>query len=157
MNTKDKVLLCHLRNNARTPLTILSRRTKIPVSTLYDRIKLNEKKNIIKKHTTLLNFDKIGFPVRAVLEFDIEHAEIETFCTFLSKHQNVNNAYRINNKYNYLVEGVFEDIKSTDDFLNEVEQKFNVKNKELHFIIDDITIEKFMTNENLLNLLYRAE
>lgn len=157
MNGKDKLLLCHLRNNARTPLTILSRRTKIPVSTLYDRIKSNEKKNIIKKHTTLLNFDKIGFPIRAVLEFDVDHKEIKIFCEFISKHQNVNNAYRINNKYNYLIEGIFSSIRSADDFLTEVEQKFNVRSKEIHFIIDDITNEKFMTNENLFGLLYKAE
>ena len=48
--TKDLLLLNSLRENSRKSLTSLSKQTKIPVSTLFDRLKLLEKEDIIR-HT----------------------------------------------------------------------------------------------------------
>ena len=39
MNTKDMKMIAHLRQDARMPLTKMSRRTGIPVSTIFDRLK----------------------------------------------------------------------------------------------------------------------
>ncbi|NIA03841.1 MAG: hypothetical protein GWP09_00640 [Nitrospiraceae bacterium] len=153
MKEKDKLLFCHLRNNDRLPLTILSRRIKIPVSTLYDRIKANEKNQVILRHTTLINFSKIGFPIKAFIEINVTHDKETPFINYLKKHQNINNAYKINNKYNYIIEGVFKNLQSTDTFINELEDKFNITDREIHFIINDIVRENFLTNQDYLNII----
>ena len=66
INIKDRQIISHLRNNARIPLTTMSKLTKIPVSTLFDRLKTNED-DIITKHTSLLDFAKLGYNARVNL------------------------------------------------------------------------------------------
>ena len=71
MNQKDKIILSQLRKNARMPLTTMSRKINIPVSTIFDRLKLNEE-DLILKHTTLLNFSKLGYHTRAQVIFKVD-------------------------------------------------------------------------------------
>jgi len=59
MKLKDMMLLSNLRANARETLTNISKRTNIPISTIFDRLKLHEK-NLIKKHTAIIDFALLG-------------------------------------------------------------------------------------------------
>ena len=63
---KDIELVKQLRLDSRKSLTNISRKTKIPISTLYDRLKFHEG-GLIKKHTSILNFDLLGFKSRVQL------------------------------------------------------------------------------------------
>ena len=56
--------MSYLRMNARETLTKISRKTKVPVSTVYQRIK-NKEVNLILKHTSLIDFRKLGFMTKA--------------------------------------------------------------------------------------------
>ncbi len=42
MNQKDLKILAYLRQDARMPLTSMSKKTGIPVSTIFDRLRNNE-------------------------------------------------------------------------------------------------------------------
>jgi DNA-binding Lrp family transcriptional regulator len=59
MNIKkhDLKIISHLRKNSRESLTTLSRKTNIPVSTLFDKVK-NKTGYYIKKIHVLLIFQK---------------------------------------------------------------------------------------------------
>ncbi|HIJ01446.1 TPA: hypothetical protein HA363_02255, partial [Candidatus Woesearchaeota archaeon] len=59
---KDVLLMSFFRNNARENLTRISRITRIPVSTIFDKLRDYEKE-LVKKHTTLLDFRKLGFDI----------------------------------------------------------------------------------------------
>ena len=63
MNKKDLLIVSHLRRDGRTSLTELSKKTRIPISTIFDRLKQN-KNNFIKKHTALIDFAKLGYNTR---------------------------------------------------------------------------------------------
>ena len=149
MKQKDLLVLSHLRQNARIPLTILSKKTSIPVSTIFDRLRIYEEARIIR-HTSLLNFDKLGYGVRASISLKVDHQDKEALHDFLKAHASVNSAYRISNGFDYFVEAVFEQIKDLDSFLDSIEKKFRVKEKQSYFIIDDVKREAFLTNEHLL-------
>ena len=59
-NQKELLIMSHLRENSRKNLTKISKETKIAVSTIFDKIKKYEG-GIIKKHTCILDFTKLGF------------------------------------------------------------------------------------------------
>ena len=148
MNRKDVVLLNLLRKNARETLTLMSRKTNIPVSTLYDRLKANEQ-NIIKKHTTLLDFPKLGFNTRANIAVKIEKDERNNFVNYLRFHPNVNSMFKINNGFDYMIEIVFRHVKDMEDFLDELEEKFLLLDKQVFYIVEDIKHEEFELDPNL--------
>ena len=109
MNKKDLKILAYLRNDARMPLTKMSRKTNIPVSTIFDRLKLSENQLIIK-HTSLINFSKLGYHTRANITLRVDKEDKEAVKEFLIKNHLVNSVYKINNGFDFMVEGIFKQI-----------------------------------------------
>lgn len=149
---KDLVIMSCLRENCRSTLTQLSKKTNIPISTIYDRIKLHEN-NFIKKHTCIIDFAKLGFGARANIVIKVEKDDREKIKVDLAKHRNINTLYKISNGYDYMIEGIFKNIKELEDFVEKLDQKYNIKEKHTYYIIDDLKREDFMSNLALLNLV----
>ncbi len=141
-----------LRKNARETLTSMSKTIKVPISTIYDKLKSNEN-GVIRKHTTLLDFSKLGFNTRANILLRIKKSTRDGAKEYLLKHQNVNNLYKINNGYDFLVEVVFKHIRDVEEFLESVEERFEVDGKEVFYLIDEIKREEFMADIGLLDLV----
>lgn len=134
-----------LRKDGRQPLTEISRKIHMPVSTIFDRVRAN-KGDMIKRFTCILDFRKIGFNCRAHMVFRIRKEHREDMHSYLLKHPNVNSAYKINNGYDFLVETVFRELREVDEFLEKMDEKFKVHEKNVYYIIDDIARERFLTD-----------
>ncbi len=152
LDRKDFTIMSHLRRNSRSSITEMSKKTHIPISTIYERIKRSQE-DIIKKNTCLIDFAKLGFTTRAKIVLKAELKSRQELADYLMKHNNVNSIYKINNGYDFLIEGVFRQIRELEEFLEELETRFKVKDKETYFIIDDLKREAFMSDPSLLNLI----
>ncbi len=144
MREKDKLLISLLRENARESLTSMSKKTGIPISTLFDRLKLNEK-SIIKRHVSLINFEKLGYGTTATILIKARSATKEKLLSYLKVHPNVNSVYRINNGYDFLIEVVFKNIRELQNFIDYLETEFKISGKKVNFIIEEVKKERFMT------------
>jgi DNA-binding Lrp family transcriptional regulator len=143
MKDKDLLVLSHLRKNARMPLTKMSRATNIPVSTIFDKLREFEH-SVIQKHTTLMDFKKLGYDLRVNLLFKVPRTCREAFQLFLLKSPKVNSVFRINNGYDYLVEGVFRNMKDLYEFSEQIDQ-YKIEAKQDFFILEDIKREEFLS------------
>lgn len=143
MKTTDMKILRHIRNNARENLTTISRKTGIPVSTIFDRLRAHEQQFVIK-FTALVDFAKLGYPVRANICLKVAPDSREAVRNYLLAHERVNNLQRINNGYDYAAECVFTNIKEVEEFVETLELQFKVLDKHVFHIIDDIAREKVM-------------
>ena len=139
------LVLSSLRQNARMSLTKMSRATKVPVSTIYDKLKQYER-DLIRKHTALIDFAKLGYNTRANLLIKVDRDQRDKVQEYLQAHRNVNSIYKINNGYDYMVELVFVHIKDLEDFMESLERQFRILSQETYYIIDDIKREEFMSN-----------
>ncbi len=148
---KDLVLTAYLRQNSRTSLTILSRKTGVPVSTIFDRLKSN---NVITKNTALLDFTKLGYSTRATILLKARKTEKDKIREFLAKSFNVNSLYKVNNGFHFMAECVFKDIKELEDFLDLIDERFSIRTKEVHYIIDELKKEAFLSQPELIDLVY---
>jgi DNA-binding Lrp family transcriptional regulator len=149
MNVKDYEIIANLRSNARMPLTTMSRKTNIPVSTLFDKLRAY-RKDVFQKHTTLLNFDKLGFHARANVMIRVDRDAREDVREYLSKHRNINTVFKINNGYDFMFESVFPNIKDMEDFLWLLDQKFKILNREVYYIVEDVKKECFMSEPEMV-------
>ena len=152
VSKKDLLIIANLRNNARATLTMISKRTNIPISTIYDRLK-NHSGGLIKKHTTLLDFSKLGFNTRANITLKVDRKIRDDVKNFLIKHQNINSVYKINNGYDFLIEAIFKHIKDLEDFMELMEEKFKIKSKQVYYVIDEIKRENFLTDPNMIDMV----
>lgn len=149
MNEKDMKILSFLRNDARISLTTMSRRTNIPVSTIFDKLKNYESK-IITRHTTLIDFAKLGYPTRANISIKVDKDDREGLKSFLTLHQFVNSVYKINNGFDFMFEGIFKDLRDMEDFLELIESKYKIIDHKSHFIVEDLKREAFLSEPSLI-------
>lgn len=149
MKKKDLLILSHLRQNARESLTKMSKKTKIPISTIYERMKDNSG-GLVQKHTALLNFDELGYMARAHIKVKVPPVQKAEIKSYLEANENVNSLYKINNGYDFLVEAVFRHIVNLEEFVEKIEEKFDITDKDVYYIVDDIKRESFMADPILL-------
>ena len=151
LKEKERLLLSHFRRNARESLTSISRETRMPVSTIFDKLKHYERQ-FIRKHTTLVDFSKLGYLTRAdvLLKVAVEHRE--PLKAYLLKHESVNSLFKINNGYDFLAEMVFRHLKDLEDFLEQLEQRYKVMEKAVFYVIEEICREEFMAKPDMLRL-----
>lgn len=143
LSEKDKIIFRHLRKNARINLTDIAKSTGIPASTIYDRVRANEK-IIVKKHTTLLDFSKLGYHAKAKIAIKVMSKDKERLLEFLKVHSNVNSLYRINYGFDYLVEVVYPSVADVEDFVAKIEQEYEIRERHIFNVIDEIKREEFM-------------
>ncbi|MBW2983959.1 Lrp/AsnC family transcriptional regulator [Candidatus Woesearchaeota archaeon] len=149
LKEKDMEILSHLRNNARKKVTEISKKVKMPVTTIYDRLKTHDKKGIVKKHVALLDFSKLGYHATALVALKVANEKKKELQDYLSKHKNVNSLYRVNFDHDFLAEVIFEDVSKLQEFVDLLGFKFGVENPRIFNIINEIHKEKFLTNLEL--------
>ncbi len=145
MERKQYLILSSLRQDARLSLTEMSKLTKIPVSTIYDKIK-SYKGDLIKKHTALIDFSKLGYNTRAQVLLKVRKEQRADVQDYLLRSRNANSVLKINNGYDFMVEFVFKHIKELEDFIEAFESKFEILTLQTYYIVDDIKREEFIAN-----------
>ena len=126
--------------------------THIPVSTIFDRLREYESE-IISKHTTLLDFKKLGFDIKINILFKIARGSRDDFKEFLVKNHNINSVFRVNNGYDYLVEAIFRGMHELQEFMEDIE-RFNIEDKQELFVLEDLKREGFMADAIHADLLF---
>jgi DNA-binding Lrp family transcriptional regulator len=152
MKEKELLILSSLRRNARETLTEMSHSTRVPISTIFDKLRQFDN-DIIRKHTTLLDFAKLGFSTRANLSIKVDKNERDNLRDFLEKHQNINSVYKINNGFDFLIECIFKNIRELEEFIETLETKYKIKGTQVYYIIEEIKREEFMADPNLLGII----
>ena len=141
-NIKDLLVLVNLRKNSRNNLTDISRNTSIPVTTVFEKVKrLNT--NFIKKHTSLIDFAKLGYNTR--VNVAIRATKKKELLKFLQQNPNVNSIYQLEQEYDFYVELIFRNLKELEEFTESIEE-FKIKKYESHHIIEDLKREEFLTD-----------
>jgi DNA-binding Lrp family transcriptional regulator len=148
---KELTIMAHLRENARQKLTEISRKTGIPISTIYD--KLQRKNSVILRHTSLINFEKLGYNTRASIVIKAAPKDRVALRTFMMKDHRINSLFRINNGYDFLAEGIFTSIKDAEDYFDTLEKKFSIEKRDAYFIVGDVKREAFMSDPATATLL----
>ena len=152
MKEKDYSIIGYFRSNARMSLTKLSKATKIPVSTLFDKLRDYENRKIIQKHTAIIDFKKLGYDIKLQILLAVEKERKESLQKFLYRHPRVNTILRINNGYDYMIEAIFKNMEELDEFTRNLEEHEPKDKKEL-YIMEDIKREEFLTHKENLGLI----
>lgn len=151
MNNREMLMLSLLRKNAREKLKNMSRMTTMPVSTIYEKMKLYES-GLIRKHTTLLDFTKLGYGVRATILIKAEPALREELVKYLMSCKSVNTFFTINNGFDFFVELISREVGEVECFLSKLEGTFQVQQKQVHYITAELKREDFMSHPDYIKL-----
>jgi DNA-binding Lrp family transcriptional regulator len=137
LTRKEKIILKHLRKNSRKGLNQIAKEENIPILEIVEAY-LKIENRYIKKYTSLLDFDKLGYLIKYIF---ILNGDREVIKCFLTTHPNVNTVSTLNDN-SFYAEAVFRTMKEYYEF-NSFLDKFNLTKKDSHPIIKEIKIEEF--------------
>jgi Lrp/AsnC family transcriptional regulator, regulator for asnA, asnC and gidA len=153
-DSKELLILQHLRQNSRKHLKEISNTIGMPVSTVYEKLK-SFKGEYIHKYTCVLNYEKLGYPVRVKILLKVKKESRDGVAKFLSGSDSINSVFRINNGYDFIAEGIFKSLNQVEAFIEELDQKNRLQKKEVYYIIENLKEEAFMANSPLDSFVHR--
>ena len=148
LDSKELLILAHLRKDGRKNLTKISKETRIAVSTIFDKLRKYEN-TIIKKHTCLLNFSELGYDVRIKMMLKVAIAQREAVLEFIRQHPGINSAYRISNGYDFFIEAVFKDMRELHIFTEKLDT-LKIKDRSEYFVLEEIKTESFLADPKVV-------
>ena len=145
LTPKEILLIANLRKNCRQSLKTISKATKIPISTIYDKLRVYEK-GVIKRYTSIINYQKLGYNIRAQVLLKVKNEKRQEFQDFIMKQMSVNNVYKVNNGYDFMVDFIFKEFTESEKFLEEIDDRFIIERKHVSYVINELKTEGFMDN-----------
>ena len=141
MDENELKMVRALRENARTSLLALAKQLGMPASTVHKKVQRYQG-NIILKHTTLLDFARLGYSrvYVAIKTTTIGRPHVQAY---LAGHRGVNNLHKINSGYDFLAEIIGTDVKQIEDYLSALRLIPGVVDVQKFTIIEDVMRETF--------------
>lgn len=150
LDKKDLTLISRFRNNARESLTKASRKTGIPVSTIYDKLQKYQG-SIVRKHTMLLDFSKLGFQLKVMVVLRVQKEDRDALQHMLKIHPKINSLYKASSGQDFIAEGIFRNLNEFSQFIDAVDA-FRILERKEFYIIEDIKQEGFLSSEEMLEI-----
>jgi len=147
LNERQSYMLAYFRNQARTSLTPMSKELGIPVSTIHENVDKMEDNGVIKRHSSILDFDDLGYTVRVIVSIT---APVDSDVgEFLDDCEAVNTAWRTTSASDYVAEAVFNEMRGFDEFQREI-NNHDVSNVKYSIVMDDIKRERHHSYDEVM-------
>lgn len=133
ITAKENIVLDHLRKNSRITLTDISRNTDLPITTVFEIIDRLNKKGVITRFASLLDFSKIGYAIR--INLLLKARDKDDLQEFLVKSEHTNTVQKINS--GLLAECIFNDFSSYEIFKEKLDT-FGILSFDEHVVIKEL-------------------
>ena len=148
ITNKDLQIIAHLRQDSRKNLTLISKEIAMPISTVFDRIK-RYNNGIITRNTILVDFKKLGYNMKLNMLIKTKTESRDRLRKFLEEHGSVNNVYRVNNGFDYIIEAIFKNLVQVQEFEDALE-KYDIQSIQQYYILEEIKEEGFISEPEMI-------
>lgn len=136
LDETDKKVLNILVDNSRLSLRQIAKKAGISVATAMNHIKKLEKENVIKKYTTKLDYEKIGYDIEVAIEIRISKGKLFEVEKKIAVHPNVFAVYDMTGAFDALVLARFPTRRKMDNFLKKIQTYEFVERTETKLILN---------------------
>ena len=135
--TSKKVLAEYLQDS-RQSFREVARKIGISSGTVASRIKEMEDNEIIKKYTTLLNYEKLGFELTAVTEITVSEGMMIEVGNEIAKIRNAVGVYNVTGDSDILIIAKFRSRQDLSDFTKTMLKMPNVVRTKTHVVLNTL-------------------
>ena len=132
----DERILRNLLVDARQSARQLSLKLGISTVTVLSRIKKLEKTGIIKGYTTIIDHEKIGYSLTAIIEIMAKNDKIIGIEEEISKFENVCGVYDITGSTDTIIVAKFKERNELSKFVKALAVIPNVENTITHVVLN---------------------
>ena len=136
MDETDERILRHLMVDARVSARQLALKLGMSTVTVLSRIKKLEKRKIIKGYSALIDHEKIGYSLTAVIEMVAKNDKVIDIENEISKFENVCGVYDITGSTDTIIIAKFKERNELSKFVKDLASIPNVENTITHVVLN---------------------
>ena len=137
----DKQILNVLLDDSRLSYREIAKKVGVSVATVMHRVNRLKKEKIIKKYTTALDYEKLGYDVEITIHLKINKGKLIELENKIAKAKNVFAVYDVTGKSDAIVIARFKNRRSMDNFLKHIQTYDFVERTETSLILNTIKEE----------------
>jgi DNA-binding Lrp family transcriptional regulator len=138
LDETDQRILKNLMVDARLSARQLGLKLGISTVTVISRIKKLEKEKIVRGYTALIDHEKIGYNLTAIIEIIAKKNKIIDIETELSKMENVCGVYDITGNTDTMIIAKFKSREELSNFVKGLSSIPNVENTISHLVLNTV-------------------
>jgi len=142
MDELDEKILTILNEDARKSYREIARELKVSLTTVSNRIKRMETDKVIERYIPLINQEKIGYDLTAVINVKISHGKLIEVQERISKDKHVSGVYDITGEWDSLIIAHFKDRRDLNGFIKGVLSIENVEKTNTQIVLNIVKNEK---------------
>jgi DNA-binding Lrp family transcriptional regulator len=142
MDDLDYKIIEKLNDNARKSFREIARELKVSLSTISNRINKLEDDKVIESYIPLINLEKIGYDLTAVINVKISHGKLIEVQERISKDKHVSDVYDITGDWDSLIIAHFKDRRDLNRFIKGVLAIDNVEKTNTQIVLNIVKNEK---------------
>jgi DNA-binding Lrp family transcriptional regulator len=146
MDKLDNNIIKSLNENGRKSLRTISKELKVSLSTVANRIKKLEEEKIIEGYIPLINKEKAGFDLTAVINLKITHGKLMETQKRISKEKHISAMYDITGEWDSLIIAHFKDRKDLNRFIKKILSMDHVERTNTQVALNIVKDEKRLMN-----------
>lgn len=121
MDAIDLKLIALLQKNARAPLKQLAEQVYLSSPATASRIERLERDGIIQGYSVVIDHKKLGFPIIAFINLEVQPIQKAEFYPFISSHPNVLECNCVTGHYSMLIKVAFDSTEALDGFIGKLQ------------------------------------
>ena len=136
MDQIDEKILKNLLVDSRQSARQLALKLGISTVTVLSRMKKLEKEKIICGYTTIIDHEKIGYSLTAIIEIIAKNDKVVDIENEIAKFENVCGVYDITGSTDTIIIAKFKERKELSKFVKEIATIPNVENTITHVVLN---------------------
>ncbi len=133
---KDNILMRNLIMDARLSARQISLKTDMSTVTVLARIKRLEKAKIIKGYTAIIDHEKIGYDLTAIIQVVAKKDRIKDIEEKIAKYENVCAVYDVTGEADIMVIAKFKSRSNLSDFVKRLGTIPHIEDTETHIVLN---------------------
>ena len=142
MDKLDWDIILSLNINGRKSFRHIAKELKVSLSTISNRVKRLEKEGIIERYIPVINKEKIGYDLTAVINIKLTHGKLIEVQEKISKNNHVSAVYDITGDWDSLLVAHFKDRRDLNSFIKKILSMDFVERSNTQLVLNIVKDEK---------------
>ena len=142
MDELDFKIIYTLNENARKSFRIIARELNVSLSTISNRVKKLEEEGIIESYIPVINREKIGYGLTALINIKLTSGKLIEAQKMISKDNHVSSVYDITGDWDSLIIAHFIDRRDLNRFIKKILSMDYVERSNTQMVLNVVKDEK---------------
>lgn len=117
----DRSIINALIDNSRLSYRQIAKKTDVSTATVMNRVNALERERIIKRHTTIVDYEKIGYDVEVLIDIRIAKGKLMEVEKKIAIDPHVCGVYDTTGEFDAVILARFENRRKMDNFLKKIQ------------------------------------